>query len=135
MRNITMKWIIQALPVLAMLVGSTQPTWAADQITQISSGIDNVAVINTSKERGPILERVDVDVALDIEGLVLDHAVLMRMDPRRIQSASIFLSTGTPGRTGDHAYVQFYADDENTIPTGCHDIDNQQSCSGTCPCQ
>ncbi len=34
---------------------------------------------------------------------------------------------------GDHAWVQFY-DVKTGEDTGCHDIDNQTSCAGTCPC-
>lgn len=37
------------------------------------------------------------------------------------------------GTLEDHAWVQFK--DKYGNPTGCHDIDNQQSCSGPCPCQ
>lgn len=38
-----------------------------------------------------------------------------------------------PVRIGDHAWVQFYNVDTGEH-TGCHDIDNQMSCDGSCPC-
>ena len=34
----------------------------------------------------------------------------------------------------DHAYVQFF-DEKTGKNTGCHDIDNQMSCEGDCPCK
>ncbi|WP_422369592.1 hypothetical protein [Pelagibius sp.] len=43
----------------------------------------------------------------------------------RIQSKPVVIK--------DHAWVQFW-DTITGEDTGCHDIDNQTSCSGTCPC-
>ena len=120
--------IIQRLILLAMLAGLTQATLAAERVTRISPGIDSVSIIETSNDRRkPMLERIDVEVKLDIEGLLLDHSFLMGIDPRTIQSATVLLNSGTSGETQDHQYVQFYYDDANTMVSGCHDIDNQQS--------
>ena len=134
MKRIMLKRIIQGAAFLAVLFGLTQTTLAGEKVTRVSAGINNASIIDVSENFRFLLKRIDVEVELDAEGLLLDHAYLMKIDPSKIKSATIFLSSGTPDDTGDHQYVQFYYDDANTMVSGCHDIDNQQSCMGKCPC-
>jgi hypothetical protein len=50
-------------------------------------------------------------------------------DPRSLGDYTVVKDTSE-----DHFYVQ-YSNPTTGEPTGCHDTDNMQSCSGTCPCE
>ena len=75
------------------------------------------------------LEVVDIKLMANLEEMKQLVAIVLGGDRDRLGDFVIDVS-----ESKDHAWVQFF--DERTLEnTGCHDIDNMQSCEGSCPCQ
>jgi hypothetical protein len=106
--------ILLSFPVLASPPFDQPPYYRSDRLVP--------AVENR-------LEVVDYKLMANIKDMKQLVAIVLGVDPDSLGEFAIDVS-----EKGDHWWVQFF-DELTGEDTGCHDIDNMQSCEGSCPCR